>query len=196
MFSDFDYDWFNLEGDKVYNMFSLNLFFKVYKLFDEVLSGNERLFRGRFIIIGYSWCLIEFLKFIQKELRSVILLFYQYLKERFLWDFILCSSSDLVEILKKKYFVFWFGSIFVIFDFKDLYINILFEDVLRILEYLVKLLKLDRKRILFILEFYKFCNCWNYFNVGGDIFKQEEGLSMGCYFSKEISDLVFMYFEY
>ena len=59
----------------------------------------------------------------------------------------------------------------------------------------MKLLKLDRKRILFILELYKFCNRWNYFNVGGDIFKQG-GLSMGCYFSKEISDLVLMYSEY
>ena len=52
----------------------------------------------------------------------------------------------------------------------------------------MKLLKLDRKRISFILELYKFCNRWNYFNVGGDFFKQEEGLSMGSYFSKEISD--------
>lgn len=196
MLSESDYDWFNLEGDKVYNMPSLNLLPKVHKLSDEASSGNERLLRGRPIITGHSWCLIEPSKFIQKELRSVILLFRQYLKDKFLRDSILCSSSDLVEILKKKYFVFWSGSTFVTFDFKDLYTNILFEDASRTLEHLVKLFKLDRKRTSFILELYKFCNRWNYFNVGGDIFKQEEGLSMGCYFSKEISDLVLMYSEY
>ena len=92
--------------------------------------------------------------------------------------------------------MFWSGSTFITFDFKDLYTNILFEDASRTLEHLVKLLKLDRRRILFIVELYKFCNRWNYFHVGGDIFKQEEGLSVGCYFSKEISDLVLVYSEY
>ena len=194
--SDSDYDWFNLKGNKVYNMPSLNLLPKVHKLSDEASSVNEKLLRGRPIVTGHSWCLIEPSKFIQKELRSVILLFRQYLREKCTRDSILCSSSELVKILKKKYFVFWSGSTFVTFDFKDLYTNILFEDASRTLKHLVKLLKLDRKRILFILELYKFCNRWNYFNVGGDIFKQEEGLSMGCYFSKEISDLVLMYSEY
>ena len=194
--SDSDYDWFNLKGNKVYNMPSLNLLPKVHKLSDEASSVNEKLLRGRPIVTGHSWCLIEPSKFIKKELRSVILLFRQYSREKCTRDSILCSSSELVKILKKKYFVFWSGSTFITFDFKDLYTNILFEDASRTLKHLVKLLKLDRKRILFILELYKFCNRWNYFNVGGDIFKQEEGLSMGCYFSKEISDLVLMYSEY
>ena len=167
--SDSDYDWFNLKGNKVYNMPSLNLLPKVHKLSDEASSVNEKLLRGRPIVTGHSWCLIEPSKFIQKELRSVILLFRQYLREKCTRDSILCSSSELVKILKKKYFVFWSGSTFVTFDFKDLYTNILFENASRTLKHVVKLLKLDRKRILFILELYKFCNRWNYFNVGGDI---------------------------
>lgn len=85
---------------------SLNLLPKVHKLSDEASSGNERLLRGRPIITGHSWCLIEPSKFIQKELRSVILLFRQYLKEKFLRDSILCSSSDLVEILKRNILCF------------------------------------------------------------------------------------------
>lgn len=35
-----------------------------------------------------------------------------------------------------------------------------------------------------------------YFNVGDDLYKQMKGVSMGCYFSKEISDLVLLYAEY
>ena len=57
--SDSDYDWFNLEGDKVYNMPSLNLLPKVHKLSDEASSVNEKLLRGRPIVAGHSWCLIE-----------------------------------------------------------------------------------------------------------------------------------------
>ena len=30
----------------------------------------------------------------------------------------------------------------------------------------------------------------------GSLFKQVKGVSMGCYFSKEISDLVLLYSEY
>ena len=40
----------------------------------------------------------------------------------------------------------------------------------------------------FLLDLYLFCNNWNYFNVGNSLFKQVKGASMGCYFSKEISD--------
>ena len=76
--SDSDYDWFNLEGDKVYNMPSLNVLPKVHKLSEEASSANEKLLRGRPIVTGHSWCLVEPSKFIQKELRSVILLFRQY----------------------------------------------------------------------------------------------------------------------
>ena len=36
----------------------------------------------------------------------------------------------------------------------------------------------------------------NFFNVGNSLFKQVKGVSMGCYFSKEISDLVLLYSEY
>ena len=48
----------------------------------------------------------------------------------------------------------------------------------------------------FLLDLYLFCNNWNYFNVGNSLFKQVKGVSMGCYFSKEISDLVLLYSEY
>ena len=89
----------------------------------------------------------------------------------------------------------WEANTFATFDFKDLYTNIL-HDALRTLKSLVEILKLDSKRISFIFELYKFCNRWNYVNVGFGVFKQVEGLSMGCYLSKEISDLVLMYAEY
>ena len=95
---------------------SLNLLPKVHKLSDEASSGNEKLLRGGPIVTGHSWCLIEPSKFIQKELRSVILLFRQNLREKCTRDSILCSSSELVEILKKKYFVFWSAGTFVTFD--------------------------------------------------------------------------------
>ena len=32
--------------------------------------------------------------------------------------------------------------------------------------------------------------------MGGELFRQEKGISMGCYFSKEISELVLLYSEY
>ena len=48
----------------------------------------------------------------------------------------------------------------------------------------------------FLLDLYLFCNNWNYFNVGNSLFKQVKGVSMGCYFSKEISDLLLLYSEY
>lgn len=65
--SDSDYDWFNLEGDKVYNMPSLNLLPKVHKLSDEASSANEKLLTGRPIVTGHSWCLVEPSKFIFRK---------------------------------------------------------------------------------------------------------------------------------
>ena len=58
------------------------------------------------------------------------------------------------------------------------------------------LVGLSRKEIDFYLDLYKFCNEWNYFNVGRELFRQEKGISMGCYYSKEISELVLLYSEY
>ncbi|KAL9952149.1 hypothetical protein ACROYT_G039360, partial [Oculina patagonica] len=157
---------------------------------------NEKLLRGRPIITGHSWCIVEASKFIQKELRGVICKFKGFLRDLNMRVTLLGSSNELVDILRDKKFQFWGANTFATFDFKDLYTNILFEDAQKTLRDLVGILKLDSHRISFALELYRFCNRWNYFNVGLDVFKQVEGLSMGCYFSKEISDLVLMYSEY
>ena len=55
---------------------------------------------------------------------------------------------------------------------------------------------MGKAEVDFLLDLYLFCNNWNYFNVGNSLFKQVKGVSMGCYFSKEISDLVLLYSEY
>ena len=191
-----DYKFFNLEGVRYYILPSLNLLPKVHKLSEEASVNIEGLLRGRPITTGHSWCIIEASKFIQRELRDVISEFRSYLAKTGRRDTFLGSSGELVNILGKRTFKFWGANTLVTFDFKDLYTNILFEDASRTLRSLVKILKLDNRRISFILELYQFCNQWNYFNVGDDVFKQVEGLSMGCYFSKEISDLVLMYSEY
>jgi len=51
--------------------------------------------------------------------------------------------------------------VFVTFDFKDLYTNILFEDAKRALIHLTKILGLGGHRTALILEFYQLCNKWN-----------------------------------
>ena len=48
----------------------------------------------------------------------------------------------------------------------------------------------------FLLDLYKYGNNWNYFNVENNLYKQVKGVSMGCYFSNEGSDLVLLYSEY
>lgn len=58
------------------------------------------------------------------------------------------------------------------------------------------LVGLDSGEVGLYLDLYKFCNDWNYFNIGDEIFKQDKGVSMGCYYSKEISELVLLYAEY
>lgn len=85
---------------------------------------------------------------------------------------------------------------FVTFDSKDLYTNIFFEDAKQVIEDVAELTLLDKNEALLIIDLYKLCNECNYFNVGDVMYKQMKGVSMGCYFSKEISDLVLMYAEY
>lgn len=87
------------------------------------------------------------------------------------------------------------GHVLLSFDFKDLYTNILIEDASCTLRELASILDIDQVEIDLLLDLYKFCNDWNYFNVGRSLFKQVKGGSMGCYFSMETSDLV-LYSEY
>lgn len=85
---------------------------------------------------------------------------------------------------------------FVTFDFKDLYTNILFDDTQRVIKDCCKTFGVGDDELNLILDLYEFCNDCNYFNVGNDLFRQVKGVTMGCYFSKEISDLVLFYSEY
>ena len=77
-----------------------------------------------------------------------------------------------------------------------MYANILFKDASNTLRELAIILGMGKAEVDFLLDLYSFCNNWNYFNVGNSLFKQVKGVSMGCYFSKEISDLVLLYSEY
>ena len=56
-----------------------------------------------------------------------------------------------------------------------------------------KILDLDLSRIKFLISLDRLCNDSNYFNVGNSIFKQVKGISMICYYSREISDLNLLY---
>ena len=88
------------------------------------------------------------------------------------------------------------GCTFVTYDFKDLYTNVLFKDASNTLRELAVILGIEKGKVDFLLDLCLFYNNWNYFNVGNSLFKQVKGVSMGCYFSKEISDLVLLYSEY
>ena len=85
---------------------------------------------------------------------------------------------------------------FATYDFKDLCTNVFFKDASSTLRELAIIFGTEKAKVDFLLDLYLFCNNWNYFNVGNSLFKQVKGVSMGCYFSKEISDLVLLYSEY
>ena len=145
---------------------------------------------------AHSWCTIEASRFLQLKFRELLNKFTEYLRESGLKNTILTGSRDLLEYLRKFHVEKEKDYCFVTFDFKDLYTNILYEDASRSLHEISMLLGLESGRVEFYLDLYKFCNDWNYFNIGDDIFKQDKGVSMGCYFSKEISELVLLYSEY
>ena len=88
------------------------------------------------------------------------------------------------------------GCTFVTYDFKYLYTNILFKDASNTLRELAIILGIEKAEVDLPLDLYLSCNNWNYFNVGNSLFKQDKVVSMGCYFSREISDLVLLYSEY
>ena len=75
------------------------------------------------------------------------------------------------------------GCTFLTFDFKDLYTNVLFEDASTTLKELALILGIEKAEVDFLLDLHSFCNTWNYFNVGHNLYKQVKGISMGCYFS-------------
>ena len=104
MLSDFDFDLFNLEARREYVLPSLNLLPKVHKLPEEASMGNENLLRGRPIITGHSWCIVEASKFIQRELRKVINRFEEFLGKKGVRGTLLGSSGELVNILRDKGF--------------------------------------------------------------------------------------------
>ena len=169
---------------------------KVHKLADPASLANEGLLTGRPIVTAHSWCTIEASQFLQLKFRELVNKFTEYLRESRLKNTILTGSRDLLEYLRKFHVEKEKDYCFVTFDFKDLYTNILYEDASRSLHEISMLLGLESGRVEFYLDLYKFCNDWNYFNIGDDIFKQDKGVSMGCYFSKEISELVLLYSEY
>ena len=109
---------------------------------------------------------------------------------------ILGNSYELVGVVKRSSFSSLDGCTFLTFDFKDLYTNILFKDASATLKELALILGIEKAEVDFLLDLYSFCNTWNYVNVGNCLHKQVKGASMGCYFSKEISDLVLLYSEY
>ena len=174
----------------------MNLMPKVHKLSTAASPLNEGELKGRPIITAHSWCTVEASRFLQSKLREIISSFKTYLCAHGMECTILSDSKSLVDSLK-QYRVNSDGYYtFVSFDFKDLYTNILYEDASKTLRDLGKLLGIKGVEVELILDLYRFCNDWNYFNVGEDLFKQVKGVSMGCYFSKEISDLVLLYSEY
>ena len=77
---------------------------------------------------------------------------------------------------------------FATYDFKDLCTNVFFKDASSTLRELAIIFGTEKAKVDLLLDLYLFCNNWNYFNVGDSLFKQVKGASMGCYFSKEISD--------
>ena len=85
------------------------------------------------------------------------------------------------------------GCTFVTDDFKDLYTNILFKDTSNTLKELAIILGIEKVEVDFLLDLYLFCNNCNYFNVGNNLYKQVKAVSMGRYFSKDVSDLVLLY---
>ncbi len=175
---------------------SLNLMPKVHKLSEPASPDNEAELRGRPIVTGYGWCTVGGSKLLQKKLQVIL----GKLKDRMLregfFSTILNSSKALVESIKEIPVRRIENFMFVTFDFKDLYTNILFEDAQRVIKDCCETFGVGNDELHLILDLYKFCNDCNYFNVGSDLFKQVKGVSMGCYFSKEISDLVLLYSEY
>ena len=84
---------------------------------------------------------------------------------------------------------------FATYDFKYLCTNVFFKDASSTLRELAIIFGTEKAKVDFLLDLYLFCNNWNYFNVGNSLFKQVKGVSMGSYFSKDISDLVLLYSE-
>ena len=192
-----DYKGFNLSSStEDYTLPSLNLFPKVHKLKEKASIANESLLTGRPIVTGYGWCTIEASKYLQKRFRSILVRFKEYLESSSLPYSILGNSYELVSLIKKTDLSSMDGCTFVTYDFKDLYTNILFKDASNTLRELAIILGIGKAEVDFLLDLYSFCNNWNFFNVGNSLFKQVKGVSMGCYFSKEISDLVLLYSEY
>ena len=157
---------------------------------------NEKLLTGRPMITGYGWCTIEASKFLQRRLRSILGRFKDYLISNSLPYSILGNSYELVGVVKRSSLSSLDRCTFLTFDFKDIYTNILFKDASATLKELALILGIEKAEVDFLLDLYSFCNTWNYFNVGNSLHKQVKGVSMGCYFSKEISDLVLLYSEY
>ena len=174
----------------------MNIMPKVHKLQEMACSGIETYLTGRPIITGYGWCTIDASKFLQVRLRSIMDSFQKYLKLHNMPISVLKNSTELIDFMKYIHIEDCNKNCFVSFDFKDLYTNILFEDAEKTLRELAVILDITRGEIELILDLYNFCNEWNYFNVGTNLYRQVKGISMGCYFSKEISDLVLLYSEY
>ena len=174
----------------------MNIMPKVHKLQEMACSRIETYLTGRPIITGYGWCTIDASKFLQVRLRSIIDSFQKYLKLHNMPISVLKNSTELIDVMKHIHIEDCNKNCFVSFDFKDLYTNILFEDAEKTLRELAVILDITRGEIELILDLYNFCNEWNYFNVGTNLYRQVKGISMGCYFSKEISDLVLLYSEY
>ncbi len=65
---------------------------------------------------------------------------------------------------------------FVTFDFKDLYTNILFNDAQRVIKDCCETFGVGDDELHLILDLYNFCNDCNYFNVG-NVFKANQNLS-------------------
>ena len=187
---------FNLGVVEDYTLPSLNLMPKVLKLTNPASVQNECQLTGRPIVTGHSWCTLEASRYLQQKFRELLKTFTAYLRGYGYQSTILAGSNDLLQILRKTDLKAEKNYCFVTFDFKDLYTNILFEDASKCLHEVAMLVGLSRKEIDFYLDLYKFCNEWNYFNVGKELFRQEKGISMGCYYSKEISELVLLYSEY
>ena len=192
-----DYKGFNLSNrTEDYTLPSLNLFPKVHKLKEKASTGNENVLTGRPIVTGYGWCTIEASKYLQKRFRSILVRFKEYLESSSLPYSILGNSYELVSLLKKTDLSSVDGCTFVTYDFKDLYTNILYKDASYTLRELARILGIGKAEVDLLLDLYTFCNDWNFFNVGNSLFKQVKGVSMCCYFNKEISDLVLLYSEY
>ena len=169
---------------------------QVHKLKEGARQNTENLLTGRPIVTGYGWCTTEASTFLQKRPRLILCRFKNYLSDNGLPNSILGNNNELIEVIKQTPIRSLEGLVFVCFDFKDLYTNMLIGDASCILRELASSLEIGQLEIDLLLDLYKFCNDWNYFNVGTSLYKQVKGVSMGCYFSKEISDLVLLYSEY